>query len=203
MTQEELDALMSGDIDLEEGYEEEDLPEQQVSTLHSHPPFFAAEDNTMTHQSDNASAEEPAASTLSDLIEGIGHDLGKSEEQITAIHGIVKGNIELFESLCAKFPHIEAFKTHLSQNKEASTALEGTLEMLQNGGDAIANVTDMIRYQDDRNQKIEHSAHAMHALSAYMNRLLSGHLPEDTTTDNVVGSDAIEAFLASFPHTRE
>lgn len=202
MTQEELDALMSGDIDLEEGYEEEELPEQQVSTLHSLPPFFAAENTAMAHQSDSTSTEEPAASTLSDLIGEIGHDLGNIEEQITAVHGIVRGNIELFESLCAKFPHIEAFRTHLSKNKEASAALEETLELLQNGGDSITNVTDMIRYQDGRNQKIERSAHAMNALSAYMNRLLYGHLPEETT-GNAVGSDAIEAFLASLPDTRE
>ncbi|MBN2870526.1 MAG: chemotaxis protein, partial [Campylobacterales bacterium] len=130
MTQEELDALMNGDIDLDEGYEEEesfpsdsedtkgistDEPEQpgyRVSALHSWPPPPPTDDNKMVHQLDDVTKEsEQKASEIFDLIEEISNDLSDGEKQVKTIHGVVQTNIELFQTLCTKFPHVEAFQT--------------------------------------------------------------------------------------------
>jgi chemotaxis regulatin CheY-phosphate phosphatase CheZ len=236
MTQEELDALMNGDIDMDAGFEEnepaevpeessikeeavsnalhdneEDPDKYRVSALHSWPPPPPTDDNKMVHQLDDVTKEsEQKASEIFDLIEGISNDLGSGEKDVKSVQAIVKSNIELFTTLSAKFPHVEAFKTQLAKNQTASDSLQEILEMLQNGGDTIINIMDIMQYQDIHRQKIERVINVMRALSTYMNHLFSGkiddskrvssavHIHGDTTTEDVVSSDDIEALLASF-----
>ncbi|HEX5329324.1 chemotaxis protein [Sulfuricurvum sp.] len=233
MTQEELDALMNGDVDLDVGFEEAEetaeLPESseepqehqyynetdvdkyRVSALHSWPPPPPTDDNKMVHQLDDVTKEsEQKATQIFDLIEGISNDLGKGEKDVKALQAIIKSNIDLFSTLSEKFPHIEAFKTQLAENENASQGLNDILEMLQNGGDTIMNIMDIMQYQDIHRQKIERVINVMRALSTYMNHLFSGkiddskrvssavHIHGDTTTEDVVSSDDIEALLASF-----
>ncbi|MGD9716678.1 MAG: chemotaxis protein [Sulfuricurvum sp.] len=229
MTQEELDALMNGDMDLDETFEEsetsqpdaaesEEAPSDEpdphsyrVSALHSWPPPPPTDDNKMVHQLDDVTKEsEQKATEIFDLIEGISNDLADGEKQIKKVGGILQGNIDLFETLSQKFPHVDAFKTQLEKNREAQSEADAILDMLQNGGDTIMNVMDIMQYQDIHRQKIERVINVMRALSTYMNHLFAGkiddskrvtsavHLPGDTTTDDVVSSDDIEALLASF-----
>jgi len=235
MTQEELDALMNGDIDLDVGYEEEaqeelaeapvstdetlsdepynemDPDKYRVSAMHSWPPPPPTDDNKMVHQLDDVTKEsEQKATEIFDLIEGISNDLGQGEKDVKALKTIIGGNITLFTTLSAKFPHVDTFKTQLGENEKAMENLEGILEMLQNGGDTIMNVMDIMQYQDIHRQKIERVINVMRALSTYMNHLFAGkiddskrvgsavHLPGDSTTEDVVSSDDIEALLASF-----
>lgn len=236
MTQEELDALMNGDIDMDVGFEEAEeaadvsVPETsseeasdddhynqidpdkyRVSAMHRWPPPPPTDDNKMVHQLDDVTKEsEQKASEIFDLIEGISNDLGDGEKNIKAIQTVVKSNVELFSTLSEKFPHIEAFKTQLAENKKISDDLKDVLEMLQNGGDTIMNIMDIMQYQDIHRQKIERVINVMRALSTYMNHLFAGkiddakrvtsavHIHGDTTTEDVVSSDDIEALLASF-----
>lgn len=235
MTQEELDALMNGDMDFDETveetppsapaesakeeedakdnvpYHETDPDAYRVSAMNSWPPPPPTDDNKMVHQLDDVTKEsEEKATEIFDLIEGISNDLGDGEKHVKTLNATLKGNIELFETLSVKFPHVEAFKAQLTKNKEASQKADEILEILQNGGDTIMNVMDIMQYQDIHRQKIERVINVMRALSTYMNHLFSGkiddskrvasavHLPGDTGTDDVVSSDDIEALLASF-----
>ncbi len=233
MTQEELDALMSGDIDLDETFEESEVSEvkeesveentaaqpynetnpdkYRVSAMHSWPPPPPTDDNKMVHQLDDVTKESEAkASEIFDLIEGISNDLSDGEKDVKAIRSVLSSNIELFTTLSAKFPHVEAFKTQLGQNENALQDLDAILEKLQNGGDTIMNIMDIMQYQDIHRQKIERVINVMRALSTYMNHLFEGkvddskrvssavHIQGDTTTKDVVSSDDIEALLASF-----
>lgn len=233
MTQEELDALMSGDIDLDETFEESEVSEvkeesveentaaqpynetnpdkYRVSAMHSWPPPPPTDDNKMVHQLDDVTKESEAkASEIFDLIEGISNDLSDGEKDVKAIRSVLSSNIELFTTLSAKFPHVEAFKTQLGQNENALQDLDAILEKLQNGGDTIMNIMDIMQYQDIHRQKIERVINVMRALSTYMNHLFAGkiddskrvssavHIHGDTTTEDVVSSDDIEALLASF-----
>ncbi len=234
MTQEELDALMSGDIDLDEAYDESEVAEVEeksveeapeastpynetdpdkyrVSAMHSWPPPPPTDDNKMVHQLDDVTKESEAkASEIFDLIEGISDDLGKGEKDIKILRNLISSNIELFTTLSTKFPHVEAFKTQLDKNQEGEQNLEAILEILQNGGDTIMNIMDIMQYQDIHRQKIERVINVMRALSTYMNHLFAGkiddskrvgsavHIHGDTTTEDVVSSDDIEALLASF-----
>ncbi len=229
MTQEELDALMNGDIDLDEKEAEvqeeemsldeepafdDTLPESvnyRVSAMNSWPPPPPTDDNKMVHQLDDVTKEsEEKATEIFDLIEGISNDLGRGEKQIKNVSAVLKSNVELFETLTQKFPHIDAFKTQLEKNRAVAEEADSILEMLQNGGDTIMNVMDIMQYQDIHRQKIERVINVMRALSTYMNHLFAGkiedskrvssavHLPGDSTTEDVVTSDDIEALLASF-----
>lgn len=232
MTQEELDALMSGDIDLDEAYaesepEETPVPAEEpvetneynetdankyrVSALHSWPPPPPTDDNKMVHQLDDVTKESEAkASQIFDLIEGISNDLGDGEKGIKSVRTTLNSNIELFKTLSAKFPHVDAFKTQLEKNESAKEEAENILDILQNGGDSIMNIMDIMQYQDIHRQKIERVINVMRALSTYMNHLFAGkiddskrvtsavHIHGDTSTEDVVSSDDIEALLASF-----
>ncbi|MBV5321686.1 MAG: chemotaxis protein [Sulfuricurvum sp.] len=231
MTQEELDALMNGDVDLDMGVEEEvaeapesseepidpkyysegDADKYRVSALHSWPPPPPTDDNKMVHQLDDVTKEsEEKASEIFDLIEEISNDLGKGEKDVKTLQAIIKSNVDLFTTLSEKFPHIEAFKTQLAENERAKDGLNDVLDILQNGGDTIMNVMDIMQYQDIHRQKIERVINVMRALSTYMNHLFAGkiddskrvssavHIHGDTSTEDIVNSDDIEALLASF-----
>ena len=227
MTQEELDALMNEDLEMDEIDEAEemgDIPEEvndilndidnphayRASATHNWPPP-PTDDNKMVHQLDDVTKEsEEKASEIFDLIEIISNDLGDGEKHIKSVKTIIDSNIALFTTLHAKFPHVEAFETQLTQNAQAKEKLDAVVQILQDGGDTIMNVMDIMQYQDIHRQKIERVINVMRALSTYMNHLFSGkiddskrvssavHIHGDTDTEDIVTSDDIEALLASF-----
>jgi len=233
MTQEELDALMSGeeinnlDETVEELEEENDLKytgtdAQKVpvseddkplgyseDTAH-HWPLPATDEHKMVHQLDDVTKEsEEKATEIFDIIEGISTDMMEKEETLNSLVEVLNSNIELFTTLSAKFPDVEAFGSQLEKNNEALKEANETIETLQNSGDAIMNVMDIMQYQDIHRQKIERVINVMRALSNYMNSLFEGridddkrvssaqHLPGDETED-LASTDDIEALLAQF-----
>lgn len=229
MTQEELDALMNEDIDMnmdemadetvadtiEEDSEElfnstNDPDSYRASAVHSWPPPPPTDDNKMVHQLDDVTKEsEEKATEIFDLVEGISNDLTDAQETVEDVDSVLDANIALFETLCTKFPHVEAFKTQLAQNKEAKAKNASLKDMMESNIDTVMNIMDIMQYQDIHRQKIERVINVMRALSTYMNHLFSSkvddskrvtsavHLPGDTTAD-IVSSDDIEALLASF-----
>jgi len=229
MTQEELDALMSGDMDLgeledevaaedavddavhESADEEEEASESYKATATNHMPPPATDDHKVVHQLDDVTKEsEEKATEIFDIIEGISSDVMDSESKAQENIDILTSNIELFTTLGQKFPNVEVFKTQLEKNEQALVDANELLETLQNSGDSIMNVMDIMQYQDIHRQKIERVINVMRALSGYMNALFEGrveddkrvssatHLPGDETTEDVVSSDDIEALLDSF-----
>ncbi len=223
MTQEELDALMSGDIDLdnveEEAVEEaddeahkdttEDEKRYKADATNSYPPP-ANSDNQVVHQLDDVTKEsEEKASEIFDIIEGISNDLMEEEAQAQRCIEVFEENIKTFAALHAKFPDIETFQLQMQRNEEALSCASTTVTVLQNSGDSIMQVMDIMQYQDIHRQKIERVINVMRALSNYMNQLFEGkvddktrvgsatHLPGDNTTEDVVSSDDIEALIAS------
>lgn len=227
MTQEELDALMNEDVDMdsmdeesigdsigkmsEENFNSLDDPDgYRVSAVHSWPPPPPTDDNKMVHQLDDVTKEsEEKATEIFDLIEGISNDLTDSEDTVDEINSVLDANIALFETLCTKFPHVEAFKTQLAQNQNAKVKSSSLKDMMETNIDTVMNIMDIMQYQDIHRQKIERVINVMRALSTYMNHLFSSkvddskrvtsavHLPGDNTAD-IVSSEDIEALLASF-----
>ncbi|MCD4668539.1 MAG: chemotaxis protein [Sulfurimonas sp.] len=233
MTQEELDALMAGadDIDtLEDGDGEEiskveneiEVADNEVSevddalplgynddTAHQWP-LPATDENKMVHQLDDVTKEsEEKASEIFDIIESISTDLMDKEENLSAVIEILTSNVELFTTLSAKFPEVEAFKTQLEKNEDALTQTNEAVEILQNSGDSIMSVMDIMQYQDIHRQKIERVINVMRALSKYMNTLFEGKIDDDKrvssaqhiagdTHNDVASTDDIEALLEQF-----
>jgi len=232
MTQEELDALMNEDVDLEEisgdetiendttdieevddskednTSDEEDVtyPKKVAEKL----PLPATDENKMVHQLDDVTKEsEEKASEIFDIIETISNDLMEKEESLNAVLDVLVSNVALFEKLSLKFPDVETFTAQLQQNQKVQNDVNETIEVLQNSGDSIMSVMDIMQYQDIHRQKIERVINVMRALSKYMNTLFEGkidddkrvasatHIEGDTSTD-VASTEDIEALLAQF-----
>jgi hypothetical protein len=227
MTQEELDELMNGSVDdmdslgdevMDEVPEEEELEEDiddgmpagySKDTAH-HWPLPATEENRMVHQLDDVTKEsEEKASEIFDIIENISNDLMEKEENLQKVTDVLTSNVKLFATLSAKFPDVEAFKTQLASNEAALSETSETVASLQDSGDAIMNVMDIMQYQDIHRQKIERVINVMRALSKYMNTLFEGkiddekrvssatHIVGDTNND-LASTDEIEALLEQF-----
>ncbi|MEA3330248.1 MAG: chemotaxis protein [Campylobacterota bacterium] len=228
MTQEELDALMSGNIDdldeesveesvadVEESADSEDVEDEDMPAGYSdetshHWPLPATDENKMVHQLDDVTKEsEEKASEIFDIIENISNDLMDKEENLNSIIEVINSNIELFTTLSKKFPDVEAFNTQLSKNESAVGEANDALEVLQNSGDSIMSVMDIMQYQDIHRQKIERVINVMRALSKYMNTLFEGKIDDDkrvSSATHIVGdthnelasTDDIEALLDQF-----
>ena len=236
MTQEELDALMNGDFNdvedeiIESDSLEDDEPTDEVvkevntqaaestyraSSTGSWPPPPPDDDHKVVHQLDDVTKESEAKATeIFDIIESISDDLMAKEESANFCIDAFSDNVKLFTTLTEKFPHIQTFMTAKEQNEEAQEKIQEILDSLQDSGNSLMNVMDIMQYQDIHRQKIERVINVMRALSNYMNELFAGkiedekrvgsavHIHGDDTTEDVVNADDIEALLAQFGTNR-
>ena len=216
MTQDELDAMMGGDVDIDTMELEDDAAAHGERPDHvpedeQWPPPAPTDDNKMVHQLDDVTREsEIKASEVFDIIESIGDDMMKSEDQVGSVKETVESTIATLSLLNKKFPSIKTFETLLEENQNALEHINNEIEMLQNSGDQIMNIMDIMQYQDIHRQKIERVINVMRALSKYMNTLFSSqkddstrvssaqHIAGDSSTEDVMGNDDIEALLNSF-----
>ena len=227
MTQEELDALMGGDVDLESIEEteeevnevsedilpddpteiDESIPEEEAAKKWGPP---ATDENKVVHQLDDVTKEsEEKASEIFDIIEGISNDMMDKEEIGEQICATLESNVALFETLTTKFPDVTTFQEQLEKNKTALNDAREMIEMLQNTGDSIMNVMDIMQYQDIHRQKIERVINVMRALSKYMNSLFDSKVDDEKrvssaqhiigdTHNEVASTEEIEALLEQF-----
>ncbi len=200
MTQEELDTLMGGDVHLDEL---EEVPSEESSE------GAIEEDLDSTEVEKEPNDYEEKAGEIFDIIENISNELMEKEEEANKTIDTLTSNIELFKTLTQKFPDVVAFSTSLEQNEEALVAAQTIIETMQNSGDEILNVMDIMQYQDVHRQKIERVINVMRALSKYMNTLFEGKMDDDKrvssaqhivgdTHNDIASDDDIEALLAQF-----
>ncbi len=219
MTQEELDSMMDSDVDME-GVELPEAAETEVekvaeadegSKSATWPPPAPTDDNKMVTQLDDVTREsELKASEIFDIIEQIGEDLMNAESRISEAIETTSRNVEMLTKLHQSFPSIKTFESSLAETTRMKEALESEAAMLQDNGDQIMNIMDIMQYQDIHRQKIERVINVMRALSKYMNTLFSSdkddstrvdsatHIFGDNNTEDVMDNDDIEALLASF-----
>ena len=234
MTQEELDALMSGGMDMDDTVSEEETASQDesvdaedeeessqdvqeektdpitASVEAAELPLPATNENKMVHQLDDVTKEsEEKATEIFDIIENISSDLMDKEETLNDILKALNANVDLFGTLTTKFPDIETFKTQLAINEDAVEKTNEVIETLQNSGDAIMSVMDIMQYQDIHRQKIERVVNVMRSLSRYMATLFEGKIEDDKrvasathivgdTHNELASTDDIEALLEQF-----
>ncbi|MDH4944551.1 chemotaxis protein [Sulfurimonas sp. C5] len=226
MTQEELDALMGGELDLDD-IEEEELAEEIETDIETatqsdennetkddrEPPKWgppATHENKVVHQLDDVTKEsEEKASEIFDIIENISNDLMDKEENLNNVVALLESNVALFTTLREKFPDVNAFANQLEKNEEALASTQDVIEALQNSGDSIMNVMDIMQYQDIHRQKIERVINVMRTLSKYMNSLFESqvddssrvssakHIEGDENSD-LASTEDIEALLEQF-----
>lgn len=240
MTQEELDALMAGDLDEmddeetnESPFQESDAPENETldndtlneehdkattqmmneyrpSSTMSWPPPPPTDDHKMVHQLDDVTKDsEIKATQVFDKLEIVNNFMLSAEENAKEVIKLIDSNIALFETLVTKFPNIEQFQKALDDNKGMKERVEDLLMNAQMAEDEIMMTMDIMQYQDIHRQKIERVINVMRALSKYMSALFEGskddtsrvssavHIHGDTTTEDVVSNEDIEALIAS------
>ncbi len=228
MTQEELDALMSGDLDsakdestqIDEAQEDinkdqiDQMPNKEnfkVDSSSNWPPPPPDEDHKVVHQLDDVTKEsEEKATEIFDIIEKIGDNLMEKEDDVNFCFKTLEDNVKLFTNLSDKFPDIKTFVNAKEKNETALLHNTKILGLLQESGDSLMSVMDIMQYQDIHRQKIERVINVMRALSNYMNALFAGkidddkrvgsavHIVGDKSTQDVVNADDIEALLAQF-----
>lgn len=235
MTQEELDALMAGDLDdiadeLSQdtssddsknfddevaNSESDDLDDDvmkgyRVDPQSAWPPPPPTDDHKMVHQLDDVTRDsEKKATEMFDKLETINNFFMDSEGFCNDAKKDIDRNIEIFTILSEKFNGIEMFSEALERNKNMKNKLGDAISSLQMGQDEIMMAMDMMQYQDIHRQKIERVINVMRALSKYMSSLFEGkiddekrvgsavHIVGDTTTENLVSNDDIEALIES------
>jgi len=224
MTQEELDALMNGDLDdlddeVEENNEteseeiEEDLESEKLDPAKDdaiYPPPATEEHRVVSQLDEVTKDSEEKASEILDIMTEISDAMMDSEENANNVLKILEEQKELFEKLSNKFPHIEVFKEQLEKTNEAIELINKNIENAQNAGDNIMMAMDIMQFQDIHRQKIERVINIMRELLRYMNRIFEGkiddskrvssarHLHGDKTEDLVETQDEIEALIAQF-----
>lgn len=225
MTQEELDRLMSGDMndvgddenagskgDSNRQNEDKEYANVQydLGATKSWPPPPPLTENKVVHQLDDVTKEsEEKATQIFDMLEQISNEQMAAEEKLATINEALTSSKELMAKLQAKFPQIETFKIEGERIDSALAASEEIGMHLGNIGMNTMSAMDMMQYQDIHRQKIERVINIMRALSNYMNKLFEGkiedekrvssakHIHGDQNND-VVGDDDIEALIAAF-----
>ena len=231
MTQEELDALMADGIDddLEENIAEdiqeesnEDVSEKKEEELDidsgdykldgntAWPPPPPTEDHKVVEQLDDVTRDsEVKATEIFDKLEAISDFVMQVENNANEVLEVAKKDVEVFEKLVDKFPHINVFKERLSSNKEAIEKINDLISNAQMSSDEIMMIMDIMQYQDIHRQKIERVINVIRTLAGYMNSLFSAekddikrvssavHIAGDKSTEDVVSNDDIEALIES------
>ena len=222
MTQEELDALMAGDIESMDEQEEqktsdEDSGKDEVEE-HTYSiaeddgvyPPPATEEHKVVYQLDDVTRDsEKKASEIFDALDAVMANIDEILQSIDLLKE-KNGNIkEIFIKLHEKFPNIKSFENALQDLSIAEEEQNKINDLLEESNDTILNAMDIMQYQDIHRQKIERVINIMRALSKYMSLLFEGkvddesrvksakHIEGDSTQD-VVGNDDIEALIAQF-----
>ncbi len=203
MTQEELDALMSGgDLEnlealetKEKAKEEEEAKEESSSqkmtvkkedaekygkiSPNEWPPPPPTEEHKVVHQLDDVTRDsEVKATQIFDQLDLIGSSAEKIAKMVKKIQEPLQKHQEIFDNLHAHFPHVESFKTALNEQQEILNALKSIEEEATNCSDSSMQAMDIMQFQDIHRQKIERVVNVMRALSQYMNSLFEGKIDD-------------------------
>ena len=186
------------------------MHEYRPSSTMSWPPPPPTDDHKMVHQLDDVTKDsEIKATQVFDKLETVNNFMLSAEDNAKEVIKLIESNIGLFETLVAKFPKIEQFQKALDDNQSMKTRVEELLMNAQMAEDEIMMTMDIMQYQDIHRQKIERVINVMRALSRYMSALFEGskddnsrvgsavHIHGDTTTEDVVSNEDIEALIAS------
>ncbi len=200
----------AGEISAEKVKDLKDTHEYRAAADMAWPPPPPTDDHKMVYQLDDVTKDsEVKAGEVFDKLESINEFMMTAEESAGEVIALIDSNIELFSTLCEKFPNVKDFCKALEDNKNMKTKVEGLIQGAQDTEDEVMMTMDIMQYQDIHRQKIERVINVMRALSSYMSSLFEGqiedskrvgsavHIEGDATTDDVVSNDDIEALIAN------
>jgi hypothetical protein len=218
MTQEELDALMAGEIDdlddVEDNVNEETEPNENEENQDGegqevYPPP-ADEKHKVVAQLDEVTKEsEEKATQILDIMDNISASMADAVDELNDVLKFLEHEKELFTKLSNNFPHIKTFKEELNRVNEMIEKVGKAIESGEATQDEIMMAMDIMQYQDIHRQKIERVINIMRALIKYMNRLFEGKIDDKERVksanhihgdenEEIVDEDDIEALIAQF-----
>lgn len=209
MTQEELDALMNGDVDIDspnsseefsvseetatsEGAIVENMKSTDYQLNHDTlwPPPPPNEEHKVVHQLDDVTKDsEEKATEMMDKLESISNFFADSETLLNELDHVFDKNIDIFTKLAERFPNVESFNEALKINKDIKEKTKEMGENLQSGQDEVMMAMDAMQYQDIHRQKIERVINVMRALSRYMSSLFEGKIDDKKRVSSAVHID--------------
>jgi len=217
MTQEELDALMNGDVSDFEDSSSEDTLNSLADNIEkedygsSYPPPPPTEEHKVVYQLDDVTRDsEIKAGELFDRLESMSDAFFNIATEVTTITQVIEKNKNTFEKLSSKFENISTFKESLQENIKAYNSLNNLKTSLDIANDDVMLAMDGMQFQDIHRQKIERVINIIRNLSNYMNSLLESrvddsqrvssakHIAGDTGTNDLVGNDDIADLLEAF-----
>jgi chemotaxis regulatin CheY-phosphate phosphatase CheZ len=225
MTQEELDAIMAGELDFESeplsdevsvldsdllapsrDVSLEDVEKEEVVT----PPPATREHRVVEQLDDVTRDSEEKAGEIFDALEGVMGDVEGALSAVEKIQVIAEDFEDLFMTLRKKFPHIRRFNAAAAQAVALHKLADETVDLLQGADTKILGAMDTMQYQDIHRQKIERVINIMRALNRYLSALFEGkiedekratsarHIAGDRGAEPVLSNDDIEALIAQF-----
>jgi hypothetical protein len=221
MTQEELDALMDGDLDNIDALDESADTENEISgdteakeeteeksEEEIYPPP-ADEKHKVVAQLDEVTKEsEEKASQVLDIMDNISESMAHAVNELNDVMKFLEHEKELFTKLSEAFPHIQTFKKELENINEMMSKVKKAIESGEETQDEIMTAMEIMQYQDIHRQKIERVINIMRALIKYMNKLFEGKIDDEHRVKSAnhihgdesetVSDEDIEALLEQF-----
>jgi hypothetical protein len=223
LSDEELEALMSGGVDLDsidltEDDSSSSKKDSKAQTDNNNdkdssvpPPPPPTDDSRMVDQLDDVTKDsEKKASEIFDSIDMINESLGNIEESLSGqFKETIENNIETFQKLVEKFPKVTQFQDALEKNEASLGLIDDLLDSLYGNQDEIMMIMDKMQYQDIHRQKIERVINVMRSLALYMNHLFSSSVKDESrvasakhiagdNNEDLVDENDLEALIASF-----
>ncbi len=211
MTQEELDALMAGDLDDETVTVEEESSSLEAETeeeMHTEiaedkkedhyraeanaawPPPPPTNDHQVVNQLDDVTKDsEVKATEIFDKLENINTMTADIESIAGEQKELIEKNIDIFERLSGRFSEIESFKVALEENRLLLAKSEEVLQQAQSASDEVMMTMDVMQYQDIHRQKIERVINVMRALSGYMSSLFASNVDDEKRVGSAIHID--------------
>jgi hypothetical protein len=154
MTQEELDAIMRNDH------------------------YFSTQEefDTASHMgTSNLNEDRLSSNPLQDL----SNTFHAHEQALNDIISVIGANISLFQTLTLKFPHIEAFKTHLERNCDARENLGSLSSFFSASQEKLTRNLQTVGEEEKAHHKLEQVVHLMQGFSSYAEFLLNDQAEVD------------------------
>jgi hypothetical protein len=177
----------------------------------SWPPPPPTADHKIVDQLDQVTREsEEKATEIFDNLSNISDDMMDTSGLIKHMQDRLDYFAGIMDMVNKKFPNIKTFKEMHEEIYSFKRGVEQLENVIMSVEDATMNAMDTMQFQDIHRQKIERVVNVMRALSRYMNDLLEGkidddkrvqtaaHIAGDTSTDDVMSNDDIEALIAQF-----
>ncbi|WP_456469766.1 hypothetical protein [Caminibacter sp.] len=214
MTQEELDALMEGDVDIDALAEEavgEESAKEEDSSEHKdevYPPP-ADDKHKVVAQLDEVTKEsEEKAIQILDIMDEISVAVSEASSDLQDVLNFLNHEKELFGKLHKKFPHIKTFEKELEEIDKMIEKVQKAIEANEATQEKIMMAMDIMQYQDIHRQKIERVINIMRALIKYMNKLFEGKMEDEERVKSAshihgdagetISEEEIEAMLEQF-----